>query len=344
MVSGLSAPKIEIIQGIPHRRIKIEKSIYTIFWGQGSRKDDLIVKLKVFSMTPIVSDFSLGQMPIGLGCMSLPEDFNEARQVLSKARDLGIQFFDTADLYQNGLNEENLGRFFQGSRDQVKLASKVGNQLNPDGKSWAWNPSKQYILEAVEKSLQRLKTNYLDLYQLHGGTLEDPWEETLEAFEILKKQGKILAYGISSIRPNVIRKVMSLNLPTTVMMQYSPLDRRPEEEIFPLLEKTQTQVLVRGGMTKGILLDKPVSGFLDLSAEKVEEIKREIHASDFSPEAILIKFSLIEKAVGMMVIGASNEQQLERNLKAFEESKSIPGEFILSLKHKFTPNKYLDHR
>ncbi|MDX5338067.1 MAG: aldo/keto reductase [Cyclobacteriaceae bacterium] len=289
-------------------------------------------------------EFSLGNLPIGLGCMSLPEQFEKAEKILETALEGGIRFFDTADLYQAGKNESHLGRFFQGKRDQVVLATKVGNQLNPDGTSWSWNPSKSYILEAVEKSLQRLKTDYIDLYQLHGGTIEDPWEDTLEAFEILKTQGKIRAFGISSIRPNVIRKVMSMNPPATIMMQYSPLDRRPEEEIFPFLEKTHTRVLVRGGMTKGILLDKSVNAFLDLSPEKVAEIKKEIHASGFSPEAVLIKFSLIEKAVGMMVIGASNAQQLDRNLKTFAESKSIPDEFILLLKKKFTPNKYLDHR
>lgn len=287
---------------------------------------------------------SFEKMPIGLGCMSLPEDFDQAKLILAKAMDLGIQFFDTADLYQKGLNEENLGRFFQGSRDQVKLASKGGNQLNPDGKSWAWNPSKAYILSAVEDSLRRLRTDYLDLYQLHGGTQEDPWGETLEAFEILKTQGKILDFGISSIRPNVIRQVMSMKPPATIMLQYSPLDRRPEEEVFPLLEKTPTRVLVRGGMTKGILLDKPTSPFLDLSPERVAEIKKEIHSSGFSPEAVLIKYSLDEKAVGMMVLGASRPEQLEKNLKAFEESKSIPEDFILQLKQKFAPNKYQNHR
>ncbi|GMQ29839.1 aldo/keto reductase [Algoriphagus confluentis] len=288
--------------------------------------------------------FSLSNYPIGLGCMSLPERSSEAKKILEEAWQGGIRFFDTADLYQAGKNEVNLGKFFQGKRSEVVLATKVGNQLHPDGKTWSWNPSKSYILEAVEKSLQRLKTDYIDLYQLHGGTMEDPWENTLEAFEILKNQGKIRAFGISSIRPNVIRKVMELNPPATIMMQYSPLDRRPEEEIFPLLEKTQTRVLVRGGMTKGILLDKPTAGFLDLSKEEVEEIKKEIHSSGFSPEAVLTRYSMEEKAVGMMVIGASKPEQLKKNLKAFEESKSIPEEYILNLKQKFLPNKYQDHR
>lgn len=288
--------------------------------------------------------FSLGNFPIGLGCMSLPEQYSEAEKVLEEAWQGGIRFFDTADLYQAGRNESNLGKFLQGKRDQVILATKVGNQLNPDGKSWTWNPSKSHILDAVEKSLERLRTDYIDLYQLHGGTIEDPWEETLEAFEILKSQGKIRAFGISSIRPNVIRKIMSMNPPATIMMQYSPLDRRPEEEVFPLLEKTDTKVLVRGGMTKGMLIDKAAGPFLDLSAQEVEEIKKEIHSLEFSPESVLIKYSLVEKSVGMLVIGASSPAQLKRNLEAYQESQNIPEELIWNLKGKFTPNQYQDHR
>src|SRR5690606_9229635 len=118
-------------------------------------------------------------------------------------------------------------------------------------------------------SLKRLQTDYIDLYQLHGGTTEDPWHDILEAFQLLRNQGKIRAFGISSIRPNVIKKVMAMNPPATILMQYSPLDRRPEEEVFPALQETLTRVLVRGAFAKGVLIDKPAADFLDLPAEKV---------------------------------------------------------------------------
>lgn len=281
---------------------------------------------------------------IALGCMSLPERYEEAEKVLHAALDMGISFFDTADMYQKGINETNLGKFFFGKRDQAILATKVGNQWNPDGTSWSWNPRKAYILSAVEESLRRLRTDYLDLYQLHGGTLEDPWEETLDAFEVLKTQGKIRAFGISSIRPNVIRKVMAMNPPATIMMQYSPLDRRPEEEIFPFLEKTSTRVLVRGALAKGILIDKPVTSFLEFPKEKVSEIKAEILNLGFSPEAVLIRFGLIQKAVSTLVIGASSVDQVSKLAKAVEESKSIPDELILQLKRKLPADQYREHR
>ncbi|MFN3998362.1 aldo/keto reductase [Algoriphagus sp.] len=280
----------------------------------------------------------------GLGCMSLPESYFDAEKIIHAAIDSGINLFDTADLYQKGQNEKNIGRAIQSKRTQLILASKVGNEWNADGIAWSWNPRKEYILKAVEESLRRLRTDYLDLYQLHGGTIEDPWEESLEAFDILKSQGKIRAFGISSIRPNVIRKVMAMNPPATIMMQYSPLDRRPEEEIFPLLEKTSTRVLVRGAFAKGMLIDKPVSDFLDFPSEKVAEIKAEIRKFEFSPEAVLIRFGLIEKAVSSLIIGASSVEQIAKLQKGIEESEKITVALIHEMKSKFTPNRYQDHR
>ncbi|MEM1138031.1 MAG: aldo/keto reductase, partial [Bacteroidota bacterium] len=141
---------------------------------------------------------------VSFGCMSLGDSHEENVTLLNNAFDKEINFFDTADLYQYGENEVSVGKAFKDKRHQVIIASKVGNQWNPDKSAWSWNPTKAYILEAVEQSLKRLQTDYIDLYQLHGGTIDDPIDETIEAFEILKDDGKIRAYGISSIRPNVI--------------------------------------------------------------------------------------------------------------------------------------------
>ena len=113
--------------------------------------------------------------------------------------------------------------------------------------SWEWKPSKQYILQAVEASLQRLQTDYIDLYQLHGGTLDDPFDDILEAFALLKEQGKIRAFGISSIRPNVFLKYAQDGRISTNLMQYSLLDRRPEEYLQKL-EEADVAVFVRGAL------------------------------------------------------------------------------------------------
>lgn len=169
--------------------------------------------------------------------MSLRNDHNENTRIIHHAIDLGINFFDTADLYDKGTNEISLGKALKGKREQVMLATKVGNQWRANGSGWDWNPRKEYILQAIDKSLERLQTDHIDLYQLHGGTIEDPMDETIEAFELLQQQGKIRYYGISSIRPNVIREYIKRSSISSVMMQYSLLDRRPEETCLDLLKE-----------------------------------------------------------------------------------------------------------
>src|ERR1700754_1215524 len=201
---------------------------------------------------------------IGFGCMSLGDE-RQAARVIDRGLEGGINFFDTADLYNKGMNEEWVGRVLRHRREAVVLATKVGNQWREDGSGWDWNPRKEYILRAVEESLRRLQTDRIDLYQLHGGTLEDPIDEAIEAFEQLQQQGKIRYYGISSIRPNVIREYIRRSHIVSVMMQYSLLDRRPEESCLQLLKDAGIGVLARGVLAKGLLAGKPAAPFLDQS-------------------------------------------------------------------------------
>ena len=107
-------------------------------------------------------------------------------RIIHHAIELGINYFDTADLYNQGLNETLAGKALQSKRKEIVLATKVGNQWRADGSGWDWNPHKEYIITAVEESLRRLRTDYIDLYQLHGGTMEDPIDEVIEAFEAFK--------------------------------------------------------------------------------------------------------------------------------------------------------------
>lgn len=173
------------------------------------------------------SDLEISE--IGLGCMSLGTDKAKALSILDEAIELGINYLDTADLYDFGRNEEIVGEAVKNRRHDIILATKAGNRWNDDKDGWHWDASKGYIKEAVKNSLRRLKTDYIDLYQLHGGTMEDHIDETIEAFEDLKQEGVIRYYGISSIRPNVIKEYVKKSNITSIMMQYSLLDRRPEE-------------------------------------------------------------------------------------------------------------------
>ncbi|WP_039835316.1 aldo/keto reductase, partial [Paenibacillus sonchi] len=192
---------------------------------------------------------------MGLGCMSLGTDEARAAAIIHEALELGINFLDTADLYDEGRNEEFIGQALRGRRGDVILATKVGNRRIPGQTGWSWDPSKAYIKSAVKGSLRRLQTDYIDLYQLHGGTLEDPVGETIEAFEELKQEGLIRYYGISSIRPNVIREYVSRSHIVSVMSQYSILDRRPEETVLPLLEQHGIGLIARGPLAGGILTE-----------------------------------------------------------------------------------------
>lgn len=283
---------------------------------------------------------------IGFGCMSLDAGNAEAEKILQQALSLGINYFDTADLYQQGRNEELLGRAFKNKRDQVILASKAGNQWRPDGSGWDWNPSKKYILDSAEKSLRRLQTDYLDLYQLHGGTIDDPIDETIEAFEILKSQGKIRYYGISSIRPNVIREYVKRSQMISVMMQYSLLDRRPEEEMLDLLLNHQIGVLARGALAKGLLVSKPAVPFLDYDADQVKKAAdaiKDLSVEKRNPTQTALQFVLQTPAISAAVVGIRTREQLIEATD-YADVKALRPQEIERLKIAIPINKYEDHR
>ena len=283
---------------------------------------------------------------VSFGCMSLDGQEAENIQLLHQALDAGINYFDTADLYQKGENEKIVGRAFKGMRDQVILATKVGNQWRPDGSGWDWNPRKSYILEAVEGSLQRLQTDYLDLYQLHGGTLDDPIDETIEAFEILKQQGKIRHYGISSIRPNVIREYVRRSRIVSVMMQYSLLDRRPEEACLDLLQQHDIGVLVRGSYAQGLLINKPPVPYLDYTAEETGRAAaaiRQVAANARSAAEVAGRFVLHHPAVTSAVLGIRSPEQLAAAIR-LAGSGPLDAAAMQALRQSIPPNTYQQHR
>jgi aryl-alcohol dehydrogenase-like predicted oxidoreductase len=290
------------------------------------------------------SDLTISE--ISFGCMSLGSDHNANTILLHRAHDQGINYFDTADIYQNGVNEETVGRAFKAMRTQVIIATKVGNQLRADGGGLDWNASGNYIREAVEKSLKRLQTDYIDLYQLHGGTIQDPIDETIEAFESLKQQGKIRHYGISSIRPNVIREYIKRSNIVSVMMQYSLLDRRPEEECLALLHQNNIGMLARGSVAKGLLLGKPAESYLNYTAAEVSNAAEAIafvSGSRRTTTATTLKFILQHPALTSAVVGIRTQQQLDDNLRASGAPSLTPAE-LEHLQNAVRINRYDQHR
>ncbi len=251
---------------------------------------------------------------VAFGCMSLGQEDDANAKLIHQAMGAGINYFDTADLYDRGLNEITLGKALEGRRNKVIIATKVGNQWREDGSGWDWNPRKQYILTAAEASLKRLRTDHIDLYQLHGGTIEDPIDETIEAFERLKEQGKIRYYGISSIRPNVIREYVRRSNIVSVMMQYSLLDRRPEVSCLPLLQQHKIGVLARGSVAKGMLVNKPASAYLKYTEAEVQHAKEAITAASGPqrlPAQTALQYVLMHPAITAAVVGIRTDQQLE---------------------------------
>jgi aryl-alcohol dehydrogenase-like predicted oxidoreductase len=291
------------------------------------------------------SDLKISRL--GFGTMSL--DLGNSRfaeSLLLQGLEEGINYFDTADLYNQGMNESLLGSVFRHQRDRVILASKVGNIWKPDQSGWYWSPSKKYIFSAIEKSLKRLQTDYIDLYQLHGGTLEDPIDEIIDAFEILKAAGKIRYYGISSIRPNVIREYVKRSSIVSVMMQYSILDRRPEEEMLAFLLKSNVGVLARGSIARGLLISKQAEPYLNYTASEVDNIvctAKGLINHKRSAESMSIQYVLEHKAIHAVVIGIRTHEQLAGALKAYH-SDSLTNEEMQHLSNKLPANYYETNR
>jgi aryl-alcohol dehydrogenase-like predicted oxidoreductase len=283
---------------------------------------------------------------IAFGCMSLSDDHQANARLLHQAFEAGVNFFDTADLYQKGFNEESVGRALKDRRDKVVIATKVGNQWRPDGSGWDWNPTKAYILKAVEESLRRLQTDHIDLYQLHGGTLEDPIDETIEAFETLKEKGLIRHYGISSIRPNVIREYLQRSGIRSLMMQYSLLDRRPEEMMLEQIEQAERGVIVRGGLAKGLLVDKAATDYLDYTTEQVQavaEAVKERSGEERSPAQTALRYVLANPAVTTVAAGVRTEAQLN-DVLGTSDSPPLTSSEMLALKELLGANVYTAHR
>lgn len=284
---------------------------------------------------------------LGFGAMSLPNDAHEAKNIFDAALHADINFFDTADLYDNGKNEVLLSHLLKENRDKIILATKVGNKMNEDGKTWSWDPSKKHITEAIKQSLTRLNTDYIDLYQLHGGMMEDQVDESIDAFESLKKEGLIRQYGISSIRPNVIKRFLDKSSAVSVMMQYNLLDRRPEEW-FSMIEDAGASIITRGTVAKGLLtLDgapkaKSAKGFAEYSFGELQHTIETLEKNTEDLHAAAIAFVLKNRVISSALVGASSTKQLLDSIIAYE--KEYTDEQATQLCNVVSTHKYKEHR
>ncbi|MFZ3588544.1 aldo/keto reductase [Bacillus sp. DJP31] len=287
---------------------------------------------------------------IGLGCMSLGTDEKKARSIIDEALDLGVNYLDTADLYDFGVNEEIVGKAIKQKRQNMILATKVGNRWETGQEGWSWDPSKQYIKEAVKKSLKKLQTDYIDLYQLHGGTIEDHIDETIQAFEELKSEGVIRYYGISSIRPNVIREFMKKSSIISVMMQYSILDRRPEEVMLEWLNTQNISVIVRGPLAKGLLTNTwseriPPSGYMHLTRNELVQALQNLKTNftNRSIQELAFRYCLANPTIAAVIPGASSISQIRENIHS-ALSTPLTKEEVHTIKRLVKADLYQEHR
>ncbi|WP_394939266.1 aldo/keto reductase [Psychromicrobium sp. YIM B11713] len=177
---------------------------------------------------------------LGLGCMGMSafytgsgQDDAGAIKTIHRAFDLGVTFYDTAEMYGPYTNEELLGQAVADRRDQVVLASKFGNIDHSKGGVRGLNGSPANLRVAVEGSLKRLGTDYIDLYYQHRMDPGIPIEETVGEFVKLIEEGKIRGYGLSEAAPATIRRAHAVHPVTALQTEYSLWSRDPEAEILP---------------------------------------------------------------------------------------------------------------
>jgi len=276
---------------------------------------------------------------VGLGCNNFGAlDLERSRRVVDRAIDLGITLFDTADVYGNrGGSESQLGEILGTRRKSIVLATKFGMAMG-EGKSGA---SRAYIAEAVEASLKRLKTDVIDLYQLHRPDAATPIEETLRALDDLVKAGKVRAIGCSNMEGPDLDKARDVSERgrlaafVTAQDEYSLLNRKIEAVLVPAVERHHMGLLPYFPLASGLLTGKykkgetppentrfgRAKGLSDrYMTEKNWKIVEGLSAFAGSKGRTLLELAFSWLAshphVSSVIAGATRAEQVEQNVKA----------------------------
>jgi len=294
---------------------------------------------------------------IGLGCATMTPFYDapdpaSAVATIRRARELGIDFLDTSDAYGAGRNEELIARAVEGHRGEYVIASKFGN-LSQSGGSRFSDGRPEYVREACEKSLQRLRTEVIDLYYIHRIDPTVPMEDTVGAMSELVRHGKVRHLGISEAGAATIRRAHAVHPLSAVQIEYSLWTRDVEAEVLPLCDElgigfVAYSPLGRGFLTGGVTsLDRLRDGDarrrmprfqaenLARNLALVEELKAHAATERCTPAQLAIAWVLSRRPFIVPIPGTSHVHRLEENAAA--AGLRLSADTADALEHIFAP-------
>ena len=195
---------------------------------------------------------------LGLGCMGMSEFYGTADEAtaietIHRALELGVTFFDTADIYGPFTNERLVGKAIGGRRGEVVLATKFGNERRDDGTFVRINGTPEYVAKACDASLQRLGVDHIDLYYQHRVDPATPIEETVGAMAELVREGKVGHLGLSEAAPATIRRAQAVHPITALQSEYSIWTREPEAEVLATVRELEIGFVAYSPLGRGFL-------------------------------------------------------------------------------------------
>jgi aryl-alcohol dehydrogenase-like predicted oxidoreductase len=271
---------------------------------------------------------------------------DESLAAIRRARELGVTFFDTADSYGFGRSESLLGIVLARYRNEVVIATKVGVVRTASGELKK-NFSRQHIFHAVDGSLKRLRTDYIDLYQMHNPTIEELARgEIQDGMERLQDAGKIRFWGVSVSTPEEGLQIVRQGWGHVLQVLYNVLNQAPASELFPAAKEKGYGIIARVPLASGLLTGKfrldsvfPADDVrqnfltarrLQEALERVDEVKSILGKTSRNLAEGALRFVLANDAVSTTIPGAKNPRQVEINVAAGDAS--IPADVTEKLR------------